>query len=261
MSAPEFRVDGAVALVTGAGTGMGRATALALAGAGAAHIYVCGRRPEPLRETVATIRAASPQCVVTDAAVDVTVPAARQALLARIQRDSARLDVLVNNAGLFHGDTLDATTDESWQAIYDVNVTAPFALIRDALPLLACSSSASVVNISSTLAVKPIPVAAAYNSAKAALVQLTRSLALELGPKRIRVNGIMPAIVETPMYRGRFPDEKDFRAALDGMASQHPLGRVGQPEDVAGAVLFLASRAAAWITGVNLPVDGGMLCT
>jgi NAD(P)-dependent dehydrogenase (short-subunit alcohol dehydrogenase family) len=143
----------------------------------------------------------------------------------------------------------------------DVNVTAPFALTRELVGALAKSSNASVINVSSTLAVKPIPATAAYNASKAALIQLSRSLALELGPERIRVNCILPAIVETPMYGGRFSDPAAYQEGLVAAAKLHPLGRVGQPEDVAHAAVFLASPAASWITGVALPVDGGMLCT
>jgi NAD(P)-dependent dehydrogenase (short-subunit alcohol dehydrogenase family) len=109
--------------------------------------------------------------------------------------------------------------------------------------------------------VKPIPDAVAYKSSKAGLQQMTKSLALELGKTGVRVNGILPAVVETDMYRNRFPDPKEYEQVIEHMKGMHPLGRIGQPTDVANAALFLSSPQASWITGVLLPVDGGMLCT
>lgn len=259
--AKAFRMDGTSCLVTGGGSGIGRAIAVTLAAAGCSKIFLVGRRPTMLNETVALIRDAGSSCAVVAIPGDVADRDFRAGIGATIVKHGGRLDALVNNAGLFEAHALAETTDDAWQRHIDVNLTAPFALTRELLPWLKAAPKPAVVNISSTLAEKPIPNAAAYNTAKAGLVQFTRSLALELGPAGIRVNAVLPAIVETPMYRGRYEDEAAYAAGMKGAASLHPLGRVGQPSDIALATLFLVSPAASWITGVSLPVDGGMLCT
>lgn len=253
-----FRLDGSTAVITGAGSGMGRATATLFAVAGASRLILAGRRQEKLNETASLISAVTKSCQVVVVATDIAEAAGRRLLVAAAG-DS--VDFLINNAGLFQGAALNETSDELWEKTFALNSLAPMALTRDFQSLLEKSRRAAVVNISSTIAVKPISNAAAYNSSKAALIQLTRSLALELGAKKIRVNCILPAVVETDMYRGRFSTEKEYHEVIANMASQHPLLRVGTAEDIANAVVFLCSEAASWVTGVALPVDGGMLCT
>ena len=247
-------------VITGAGSGIGRATAELAALAGADHLILVGRRREALQGTAARIaeRGLGTRVAVVEA--DVTIAADRAKIWSAANKVSA-IDGLVNNAGLFTSAPLGATTDEQWNETVAVNLTAPFSLLRDLRPLLARGKDPSVVQISSTLAVKPIPGASAYNASKAGLVQLTRTLALELAPEGIRVNAILPGIVETPMYAGRFTSDHEAEAGLKAAAKLHPLGRIGRPEDIAQAAAFLLSPAAAWITGVALPVDGGMLVT
>lgn len=253
-----FHLHGASALITGAGSGIGQATAIAFARAGAKQIFLCARTREKLELTAAHVQEENAATKTVIVAADVTTPQGRAAIAQAIGSNGS-LDVLVNNAGLFEGAPIAGTSDELWQRTYDANVAAPFALVRDLLPQISASTLKAIVNISSTLASKPIANAAAYNSSKAALCQLTRSLALELAPRGVRVNCVLPAIVETPMYRGRYATDAAYAAGMKDAATIHPLGRVGRPEDIAHAILFLASGAAAWITGVELPVDGGML--
>lgn len=255
-----FQLSGLSALVTGGGTGIGQAVALVMAEAGIKKLTLIGRRLGPLTETAQRIKEAGYHCLVETVACDLTKTQEMSDLVLRLKQ-GGDLDIIVNNAGLFEGASLHETHDRLWDETMRVNVHAPMALIRELLPLLRRSEAASVVNISSTLAVKPIPNAVAYNASKAALIQMTRSLALELGPESIRVNAIMPAIVETPMYRGRFDNEVSYQEGVKAASDLHPLGRMGQPEDIALAVLFLACRASRWMTGVALPVDGGMLVT
>jgi NAD(P)-dependent dehydrogenase (short-subunit alcohol dehydrogenase family) len=256
-----FRIDGATALITGAGTGMGAATARLFAVAGAKHLFLAGRRQNKLTATADAIKKETPTCSTEIITCDVASTAERQRLITAITNAGSGIDFLINNAGVFEGAALADTSDSIWERAFAVNSTAPFALLRDLELLLSQSPRPAVVNISSTIAVKPIPNAVAYNASKAALIQTTRTLALELGPKKIRVNCILPAVVDTPMYAGRFANAEELKSVLTSMASQHPLGRIGSVDDVAQAVLFLCSNAAAWITGVALPVDGGMLCT
>lgn len=249
-----------IVLVTGGGTGIGRACAQSAAVAEAQHVILCGRRQEPLDQAVAILQKAYPATAYSSLAADVTKREDRARIVECVAH-LGRLDGLVNNAGLFEGASLAETSDSLWSDTFAINVEAPFQLMRDLLPFLRQSKTPSIVNVSSTLAVKPIPNTAAYNASKAALIQLTRSLALELGPENIRVNCILPGIVETDMYRGRYPDEASYQAGIQAAGSLHPLGRVGQPEDIAQATRFLLSEASRWITGVALPVDGGMLVT
>ncbi len=256
-----FRLDGCIAVITGAGSGMGRAMAVLFASAGCRGLVVAGRRAPALTETAELVRKTAPQCNVITVPTDVANAYDRSTLVAKAGQEFGVVDVLVNNAGIFAGSSLEDTSDEDWRRVFAVNSEAPFALARLCLPLLSKSKAPSIINVSSTLAEKPIPNATAYNASKAAVVQTTRSLALELGPRRIRVNAILPAIVDTPMYRGRYQNDAEYQKSLPDVGKLHPLGRVGSPDDIANAALFLASPASSWITGVALPVDGGMLVT
>lgn len=240
---------------------MGQATAILFAEAGCEAIFITGRRAAKLEETKKHIVDIAPKCAVYTLAGDVSKADDRASMVTHTKKHTRRVDILVNNAGMFANQELAKITDDDWEQMFATNLTAVMALTRDLLSLLTLSKHASVINISSTLAIKPIPATAAYNASKAALLQLTKSLALELGPQHIRVNSILPAIVATPMYRGRFENEQAYHDMMTTMAKHHPLQRVGAPEDIANACLYLASDAASWVTGVNLPVDGGMLCT
>lgn len=259
MQSPDlFRNDGKTALVTGAGTGIGRASAIALAQSGVTTIIINGRRRSLLDESVKMITEYSPNCRVTCIDGDLATTEFRKKLVDQIMALGA-LDILINNAGVYHTTKFDEISDTELQHIWQTNVESVFAITRDLLPALEQSNSPSVINIGSTLSLRPIAQGAGYNISKAAIDHLTRSLALELGPRRIRVNCISPGIVETPMYRGRFTSDDAYLDAINEARVWHPLGRVGRPEDIANAVVFLSSAASEWITGVVLPVDGGLL--
>jgi NAD(P)-dependent dehydrogenase (short-subunit alcohol dehydrogenase family) len=176
------------------------------------------------------------------------------ALAAEAKNRWGAVDGLVNNAGMAPMARLDETTNEGWDETFAINVRGPFLLCRELGDLLREGSSASVVNISSTLAERAIPGMVAYNASKAALNQLTRSLALEWAPQ-VRVNAVMPAVVDTPIHATRGMSSEDVQS----MGEMHPMMRIGQPEDVAAMIAFLLSDASSWMTGTVIPVDGGMM--
>lgn len=253
-----FRNDGKSALITGAGSGIGRASAIALAQSGVTTLIINGRRKSLLDESAKMITKFSSQCRVICIDGDLTSTVFRKKLVDEVNT-LGTLDILINNAGVYHTTSFDKISDTELQHIWQTNVESVFAITRDLLPLLEQSDSPSVINIGSTLSLRPIAQGAGYNISKAAIDHLTRSLALELGPRRIRVNCISPGIVETPMYRGRFTSDDAYLDAINEARIWHPLGRVGRPDDIANAVVFLSSPASEWITGVVLPVDGGLL--
>ena len=235
-------------VVTGGATGIGLATAELLMSAGA-EVCIVGRRPDVLDEAVERLgpRAWRHVCDVSD---QTDVSAFHVAVAARWEA----VDGLVNNAGVAPMATLDGTDVELWDHTFGVNVRGPFLTCRILSERLKRGVSPAVVNVSSTLAERAIPGMAAYNASKAALNQLTRSLALEWAPA-VRINGVMPAVVDTPIHATRGMSSSD----VAGMGEMHPLQRVGRPEDVASMIVYLLSDHASWMTGAIIPVDGGMM--
>ncbi len=236
-------------VVTGGGSGIGRATALALA-RGGAQVLVVGRTASALEETAA--HAPGIACL----AVDVTEPGAAQAVVDEAVRCWGRLDVLVNNAGGFTGLPLEAATQEAVEQLLLLNVVAPTAFSRAALPHLAAVRGA-IVNVSSTYATRPAPGASHYAASKAALEHLTRCWAVELAPRGIRVNCVAPGPTETPLLgRLGLPPERVERIK-QREAERIPLRRRGTAEEVARWIVHLAGPDADWVSGQVLGVDGG----
>lgn len=235
-------------IISGASSGIGLVTAQMLA-AGGAEIGLVARRTDALEAAVTAVGGSS-----WGLPCDVSDPNSVRALFEEASNRWGAVDGLVNNAGIAPMATLDDTTTEVWDEAFAVNVRGPFLLCREIGPLLALGSSPAVVNVSSTLAERAIPGMAAYNASKAALNQLTRSLALEWAP-RVRVNAVMPAVVDTPIHATRGMSSNDVQE----MGKIHPMGRVGRPDDVATAIAFLLSDASSWMTGAIIPVDGGMM--
>lgn len=235
-------------VISGASSGIGLETARMLASRGA-EVCLTARGEEALSLAAEDVgeRAWTWPCDVSDAA-------SVGALVEQVRSRWGALDGLVNNAGSAPMARLDETSDEVWEACFAVNVRGPFLLCRELGQLLHGGNSPAVVNISSTLAERAIPGMAAYNASKAALNQLTKSLAMEWAPD-VRVNAIMPAVVDTPIHASRGISAEQ----LDAMGEMHPMKRVGRPHDVAAMITFLLSDESAWMTGTVIPVDGGIL--
>jgi NAD(P)-dependent dehydrogenase (short-subunit alcohol dehydrogenase family) len=244
----DVRVDDRVALVTGASRGIGQAIAAELLASGARGVVVTGRRPETLDEVVDRLGADRARAVPGNA----TDPEHVAAAVATAVEAFGACDLLVNNAGTnpAGGPIMDVemgAIDRTWE----VNLRAPLLFTREAWHAWMADHGGVVVNLGSVGGLRPSPFIGAYNVSKAALHHLTRQLAHELAPG-VRVNAVAAAIVKTRLSRALWePDEA-------GAAAAHPLQRLGTPQDVARAVTWLASDQASWLTGVVLPVDGGV---
>ncbi|MFJ6660322.1 SDR family NAD(P)-dependent oxidoreductase [Streptomyces sp. NPDC091377] len=239
-----------VVVVTGAGTGIGRATARAFAEAGARVLGV-GRRVDALEETAA----GHPGIAVHSA--DLSAPGApEKAVTAAVDR-WGQLDALVNNAGLFRMMPLADTDAAVIAALFDLHVTAPTLLAQAALPHLR-RSRGTIVNVSSTYGHKPAPGAAHYGASKAAVEHLTRSWAVELAPDGIRVNAVGPGPTESEALAAAGLPDTAIEQAKKAEAARIPLGRRGEPEEIAGWIVHLADPANTWLTGQVLTVDGGL---
>jgi len=241
------------AIVTGASSGIGRATAQRLAKDGC-HILAVGRDEHALQATCAAIVAAGG--VGHALAADVTAPDAPTQIVTKALAVFGRIDVLINAAGIIASGSVTDTTDAAWDTMLDVNVRAPFRLIREATPALNASRGA-IVNVSSVTGTRAFPGVAAYCVSKAAVDQLTRVAALEMAAAGVRVNAVNPGVVVSNLHRRGGMDDAKYAAFLEHSKATHPLGRPGTPEDVADLIAFLASPSSGWITGTTISVDGG----
>jgi NAD(P)-dependent dehydrogenase (short-subunit alcohol dehydrogenase family) len=246
------RLAGRVAVLTAAGSGIGRATALRLAAEGA-RLVVNDIAPERAEETADLVTAAGGEATALPG--DVTDSALVDALVATAVSTYGALDVLHSNAGyaMAQGSILDIT-DEGWQADMQLNLAATFYCIRAAARRMSAGGGGAIVCTSSGSAVGAVPGIAGYGSTKAAILQLVRYAAMEFGPANIRVNAVIPGAVKTPAFMGYIGSEE----RLLRYEEQIPLMRACRPEDIANAVLFLASDEAACVTGTSVLVDGGV---
>jgi NAD(P)-dependent dehydrogenase (short-subunit alcohol dehydrogenase family) len=245
-----------VALITGAGTGIGKGIATAFARAGAS-VALTGRRKDVVEAAAQELRSAGAKALAIGG--DMAKPADAQRAVEETVKAFGALHVLVNNAGIAAFGSLEATSAQDLDAIVDIDLKGPMHTTRAALPHLKKhkqSGGASIIHISSSAALIGMRGFAVYSAAKAGLNQLTRCMAMDYGADQVRVNAICPGVVETPIFDGVPAAMR--KKMLDDLAQKHALGRIGTPEDIAAMALFLASRAANWITGAVLPVDGGI---
>jgi NAD(P)-dependent dehydrogenase (short-subunit alcohol dehydrogenase family) len=245
--------NGKVAIVTGASSGIGRATAVKLAQAGASVLAI-GREAEALNTTRSQIGSNDDRIEL--AIADVTDEDAPGRIVRQAIERLGGIDVLVNAAGVIATGTLEATTDEVWERMMAVNVTAPFRLMRAAAPHLAARRGA-VVNVSSVNGLRSFAGVLAYCVSKSAIDQLTRCAALELAPRGVRVNAVNPGVTVTNLHRRSGMTEEQYAAFLERSKETHPLGRAGQADEIADLIVYLASDKAGWMTGETIPIDGG----
>ena len=249
-------LEGKVAIVTGAGSGIGRGIAVRLAQMGAA-LMVLDIDPEGGEATARSIterggRALFEKC-------DIRHATDCRASIEKAIASFGRIDILCNNAGVIVRKSVVALAEEEWDLSLDVTLKGTFLLSREAIPHMAKNGGGVIINTGSGWALKGGPQAASYCAAKAGVLNLTRAMAIDHGKSNIRVNCVCPGDIDTPMLRRECEQLGADPASFMREAAARPLGRVGSPEDVADAVLFLASNMASWITGTQLVVDGGGL--
>jgi len=244
-------LKGKVAIVTGASKGIGAAIAEKLADQGAAVVVNYGRSAKEAEAVVSRIQANGGRAKAIQA--DVSKLAEIRKLVAATVREFGRLDVLVNNAGVYDFQPLSDVREENYNRQFDLNVKGLLFATQEAVRAFG-ENGGSVINISSVVSVSPAPNGSVYSATKAAVDALTKSLAAELGPKKILVNSVLPGATETEGFHA-IPGSKDLESQL---VSQTPLGRMGKPREIANVVAFLASDDSSWITGQLIPVSGGL---
>lgn len=245
-----YPMNDRVAVITGAGSGIGRAVARRYCEEGG-RVTLFGRTASKL-ESLAGELGEDRSIVVCGRHED---PGDARRTIEATRDRWGRIDLLFNNAGTYHPDGIASTTDEAWDEAMASNLTGPFMMTREALPLLRENGGGVIINNASTLGLRPVPGSAAYCVAKAGLVMLSKACALEEAGNGVRALAICPGVVDTPIHRNRDDRSGDFLEAAGGM---HPLGRVGTTDEVASLVLFLASDDSSWTTGSVITIDGGI---
>lgn len=246
------RLDGKVAIVTGAGIGIGQAIARRFAAEGA-HVWVTDINGETARATAEDIRAAGGKA--TDMLVDVSRGQDVHALVRAVETQNGLADILVNNAGILVRGEVRSLTDAEWTKLREVNIDGVLRMARDCLPLLKKSASGSIINISSIMGQRGLRPLAAYTATKGAVTALSKGLAIEYAPFKIRVNTVSPGYIETAITERMLKLPQARKMLVDKTA----MGRLGTPEDLTGAALFFASDDSLYCTGSELVVDGGMI--
>ena len=243
-------------VITGGGTGIGRELARMFLEEGA-NVVINGRRTAKLKETKLALDPTDNHIALY--AGDISKPGTARKLIQTAINRFGGVDVLINNAGIFKPTPFLEHSEDDYNAYMDIILGGTFYASQAAIPEMQKNGGGSIVNTGSMWATQAIAAtpSSAYSAAKAGVHALTRNLAIEFAADNIRVNAVAPAVVETPVYN-TFMSDEEVSEVLPTFNSFHPLGRNGQPEDVASAILFLASEQASWITGTVMPVDGGV---
>lgn len=246
------KLEGKVAVVTGASKGIGAAIAKHLAAEGAAVVVNYASSREGADRVVAEVKGAGGKAIAVHA--DLSKPEDVARLFSETKKEFGRLDILVNNAGVYGFAPIEEVTPEHFNWHFNLNVLGLLLATKEAVALFP-SEGGSVINISSVVANKGFPGASVYSATKGAVDALTRSLAAELGSRKIRVNAINPGMTVTEGVQSAGFSEGEMRAQVEALT---PLGRIGQPEDISGAAVFLASSDSSWITGETFTISGGL---
>lgn len=242
-----------VAVVTGASSGIGRAAADKFARNGW-NVVAVGRNESELLQLKEELRDADGSIKIHLA--DVLESTQVDRMVAETIETFGRIDALINSAGVIRSGNIETTTMDAWNKMLDINLTSVFRLMQRYVPHLE-QTRGSIVNVSSVTGLRAFPGVLAYCVSKAAVDQLTRCAALELGPKGIRVNAVNPGVVVTNLHKRGGMSDEDYTVFIEHARDTHPLGRAGQAEEVAELIYFLASEKAEWITGVTYSIDGG----
>ncbi len=249
------RVSGKVALITGGGTGIGRACAELFAQEGA-RVALLGRRKDVLDAAAKSIEPRGDRILTI--CCDVSDGASVDAAIAATTAQFGELNIIVNNAGIVVVGTAEQTSNADWNRILAINLTGTFLVSRAALPELRKAQGGSIINIASVLGLFARRQRAAYTASKGGVIGLTKAMALDHAHENIRVNCICPALVETELARESLSKAPDAQGERARRTAEIPIGRLGRPEDVAQLALYLASEESSWMTGVALPLDGGL---
>ena len=244
-------LEGKIALVTGSSRGIGAGIAVKLAESGA-DVAITARRLDSLEKTASRIKALGGKTLPIE--LEVTDLSSIREAVASVEQDLGPIDILVNNAGINIPRPATEVTEDQWDQILDVNLKGAFFCSKEVAPGMIARAKGKIINVSSAAGLVPLEERAAYSSSKAGLLMLTRVLALERTPHQITVNAVAPTFIETELARQTL-DQPGMR---DYLLSRIPLNRLATVEDLAGAVIYLCSPAADFITGTVIPVDGGL---
>lgn len=252
---------GKVAIVAGGSLGIGRGASLRLAQAGA-KVVIGARRLDPIEAVVAEIAAAGGEAIglsVNLAQAD----EAKSLIEAAVERFGG-VDILVNSQGIQRYGTVEETTEELWDEVLSVNLKSMFFTAKYAIPEMRKRGGGSIVNVSSVQGLSTQTQVAAYSTSKSGIIGLTRTIAVDYAKENIRANSVLPASVNTPMLRHSadlFKGEDTLEETLDAWGKQHPIGRIGRPEEIGDLITFLAGPRSTFITGAEFKIDGGMMAS